>query len=142
MFPEGAAKTTTPWPRAGRYKDVQDYDQARVNEVLTRPPRLQDVDPRSLHSTQPYVTRSGVDYYSSPAYHRTGQTYEQTRGGGANVGNAFPVVYRREAHPRAVSQEAQNVLLSGHHRAAAALAEGRPLRAQIVEGPWGPPRKR
>lgn len=139
MFPGGARETSPPWPRAGSYKDIKDYDEGLVSQTLQRPPQLQDVDPRNLHSTQPGIIRAAVDHYSGPEYHETGQTFER-RGG--NEGNRFPVIYRREAHPRAYSNEPQNLILSGHHRAAAALAEGRPLRAVVVEGSWGGPRTR
>jgi hypothetical protein len=166
MFPQEASTAPTPWPTAHRYRDTRPYDEERVRQTLMAPPQLQEIDPRNLHSTQPSITRSGVEYYSNPpmraireqytsafprstadptgvatagasSYQLTGRTYEETKGMGTNEGNRFPVIYRREADPRAYSNEPQNLILSGHHRAAAALAAGRPLRARIVEGPWG-----
>lgn len=121
--------TPTPWPRAGRQKHRGDFDQGRVNDAL-RNPVLTEVDPRNLHSTQPSITRQGVDYYMGDEYERTGTTFADQ----GNAGNRYPVVYSRE--------DGQNLALSGHHRAAAALLRGETLRAIQVEGPWGPERGR
>jgi hypothetical protein len=136
LFPEGSGPVrSAPWPRAARSRAIHDYDQPRVAAALSRPPQLQEVDPRDLHSTQPSIHRPGVDYYSGSHYHETGLTYEPTE----NVGNRFPVVYHRGESPpeSGLSVPPQRLLLSGHHRAAAALVKGEPLRAIVVEGPWG-----
>ena len=122
-----APTTTAPWPRAGRKKRRADFDQGRVDAALANPV-LSEVDPRSLHSTQPGITRSGVEYYLGDEYERTGSTFADQD----SAGNRFPVVYSRE--------DGQNLALSGHHRAAAALLRGENLRAIHVEGPWGPER--
>lgn len=117
--------TAAPFPAAGRVKSRKDYDPDVVKGVLTNPDHpLEDVDPRTLHSTQPNVTRAGVQHYMGGA---TTPYADQH-----NVGNTHPVVYDRE--------DGTSLLLSGHHRAAAALLQGRPLRARRVAGPWGPPR--
>jgi hypothetical protein len=41
-------------------------------------------------------------------------------------------VYHRE-------DDDQDLLLSGHHRAGAALLRGEPLKARLFQGGWGPP---
>ena len=116
-----------PWPRASRRKDVQDYDPQVVQSALRDTSPLSEVDPRFLHSTQPSITRGGVEYYMGDEYKQTGTTYAEQH----NPGNRFPVVYEREG---------VNMLLSGHHRASAALLRGEPLRARKVAGGWGPAR--
>lgn len=128
--PDNSPVAPAPWPRAGRRKDIRDYDPEVVREALRSSEPLTEIDPRYLHSTQPNVTRQALSHYypgkDSP-YERTGETFADK----GNAGNRFPVVYSREG---------VNMLLSGHHRATSALIEGRPLRARYVEGPWGPPR--
>jgi ribosomal protein S18 acetylase RimI-like enzyme len=124
LFPDGAVKTSAPWPAMGRRKDVKDYDHDAVREMLKNPPELTPVDPRTLHATQPSITRHGVGHYLSGA--------EGTFADHGNPGNEHPVVYHRE--------DGQSLLLSGHHRAAAALLRGEPLMARQIHGPWGGPR--
>lgn len=129
-FPGGGLTRPAPWPNMARRKDRQDYDTEIVKQALLNPPELTTIDPRDLRSTQPSVTRPGVDYYlNDPTYHRRGKTYE----GGNNAGNRYPFVYVRE--------DGQRLLLAGHHRAMAALLDQAPLEAIVVHGPWGPPRK-
>lgn len=115
--------TPTPWPRAGRMKNRAPFDQNRVNEALSNP-QFRDVDPAQLHSTQPNVTRAGVEYYMGDEYERTGTTYADMD----QPGNRYPMVYNREG---------VNMLLGGHHRATAALLSGKQFRANYVEGGWG-----
>lgn len=124
---QGVAPAPAPWPRAGRRKHQRDYDQDLVRQALEGPQELTDVDPRHLHSTQPSITKGGVEYYMGDEYEQTGATFADQ----GNAGNRFPVVYEREG---------VNMLLSGHHRASAALLKGRPLAARKVVGPWGPER--
>lgn len=127
FFGSSSAPAPAPWPRAGRRKAQRDYDPDVLRQALEGPQDLTDVDPRNLHSTQPNITRGGVDYYMGDEYEKTGTTFADQ----GNAGNRFPVVYEREG---------VNVLLSGHHRATAALLQGRPLPARRVVGPWGPAR--
>lgn len=142
MFPEGGSPVRgAPWPRAGRSKQRQDYDQSLVTEALRNPPRPTPVDPRTLSSTQPSVTEPGVRYYAEdPTYAQTGRTYADQE----NPGNQYPVVYHRHDNwpPGEGDTPRESLLLSGHHRGSAALAQGRPLLAIEVSGPWGPPRNR
>lgn len=124
-----APKTPIPWDRAGRRKDREDFDQPRVNAVLMHPDRheIVSVDPRELHATQPEITRGGVQYYSGDEYRKTGRTFADHE----QAANRVPIVYNREG---------KDILLSGHHRAAAALLSGDQFRAFHIEGPWGPER--
>lgn len=129
VFP-GGPTTSTPWRSAGGLKSdfSEPYRSARqeaIRKVLQAPPELHEVDPRELNSSQPSVTRSGVKHYlSDDQWHLTGQTFADRN----NVGNRYPTIYRR-------ARDQNNIILSGHHRAVAALMRGRPLQARIVEGP-------
>lgn len=127
LFPEGTSPVTSaPWPRAGRSKKLKDYDTAAVRAAMAVG-RLEDVDPRDLRSTQPSVTAPAVRHY-----------LEGDDGLFADAdqsGNQHPVIYRRRG-PLGV----ENVILSGHHRAAAALLKGEPLKAIVAEGGFGGPR--
>jgi hypothetical protein len=125
----GASTRPTPWQQQGRSKSLQDYDHDVVKKMLQDPSHpLTDVDPRILRSSQPAITRGGVKHYLSDGEHaKTGETFADK----GNAGNVHPVVY--------VHENGDHVLLSGHHRATAALFEGRPLRARVVHG-GRPPR--
>lgn len=138
LFPEGKEIASTPWAMAGRRKDRRDYDQALVRDALASPARLTDIDPRILRSTQPNVTRGGVEYYMGDEYNRTGRTFADQ----GNVGNAFPVVYSRRNEFRTAEwqPEEEHLLLSGHHRATAALLQGRQFQARHIQGGYGGPR--
>jgi hypothetical protein len=89
-----------------------------------------DVDPRRLKATQPSVTRAGVEYYMGEAHRRTGETFADRM----SSGNRYPVIYSR-THP--VTGRVDDMILSGHHRATAALLSGQFLRARYVEGGYG-----
>jgi hypothetical protein len=136
VFPNDTPIAAVPWQQAARSKTHQDYDADLVRKTLSSPPELTDIDPRNLRSTQPKITRAGVDYYMREDYRATGRTFADQH----NVGNQFPTVYRR---PRmADPSQTEDVLLSGHHRATADLLKGRPTRGRLIEGPWGQPRKK
>lgn len=122
-------KTPVPWDRAGRRRDRADFDQDRIKGVLMHPDRheIVEMDPRELHATQPEVTRGGTSYYMGDEYQKTGRTFADH----ADAANRVPLVYSREG---------QNVLLTGHHRATAALLQGKQFNARQIEGPWGPQR--
>lgn len=129
VFP-GGSTTNAPWPSAGGLKSdmAPEYRAARseaIAKVLQAPPELVDVDPRTLSKNQPSVTRAGVQHYlSNPQFHETGETFADQ----GNSGNRYPTVYRR-------ARDQSNIILSGHHRAMAALMRGQALKARIVEGP-------
>lgn len=132
IFPEGSSPVRpAPWPRAGQRKDRAPYDQSVVHEALRNPPRPVNVDPRTLSATQSSITQPGVSHYASnPEWKETGRTYADQ----GNPGNRFPVVYSRDEGNGGVT----HMLLSGHHRGAAALVNGEQLPAIQVKGPWGP----
>lgn len=124
LFPDGAPRTSIPLPEFNRRKG---YDKAAVKSVLQSPPtedQFVDVDPRTLTVSQGSVTREGVKHYLSGEYERTGTTFADQ----GNVGNRHPVVYER-------SDGSERIALSGHHRAMAALIQGKPLRMRRVQGP-------
>lgn len=136
VFPEQKPQTMVPWDQMGRRRDRQDYDRALVSDTVRKPPGpgdMHEFDPRSLRATQPSITRAGVAHYLEHDYRHGGPTYADQD----NVGNRVPVVYRRAS---LVGGESQDIILSGHHRAAASLLQGRQFRARLIEGPWGPMR--
>ena len=120
---KGHDKTMTAWPSAGRTKaNPRGYDPNLVHAALKAPEQhMTEMDPRDLHATQPWVTRAGVNYYMGNEYRETGRTFADM----ADAGNRFPVVYR--------DQQGRNKLLSGHHRATAALTLGTQFHALLVE---------
>ena len=71
--------------------------------------------------SQSSVTSSGVKYYLDSDWAKTGQTYADQH----QAGNRFPLVYEHGGM-------GQRIIMAGHHRAAAALAAGRPLQALLV----------
>lgn len=124
VFPEGGfTATTIPFPSASRKRGEPLYDKAAVQNILAQPVQLVNVDPRTLHASQSGVTREGVDYYvNDPSYASTGQTFADQD----QAGNRYPVIYRNP-------DSGQMVILSGHHRAVAALVSGRPVQAVVVD---------
>ena len=119
----GHAKQVAPWPKAGATKsNPRGYDPDLVQRAILNPQQhMREMDPRSLHATQPWVTREGVSYYMGEEYNRTGRTFKDM----SEAGNRFPVVY--------TDVQGRNRLLSGHHRATAALLKGEQFRAINVE---------
>ena len=128
LFPEGGSEVTTiPFPAAGRRKDRDAYDKDLVHKTLANPVSTEQFDPRTLHATQPGVTRGGVAHYMDPS----------NQGLYANAheaGNQHPVIYSRKD---CVDCPETHMLLSGHHRATAALLQGRQLTGVRVQGGWG-----
>lgn len=136
MFPDQMPITTVPWSQMSRRKDRGDYNKNLVADELRKPPSevtLHPVDTRGLHASQPMVLREHVQHYLSGEYERTGRTSADQE----LTGNQHPVVYRRAGLGGGPTQD---LLLSGHHRAAAALLQGRELHARLIEGGWGPTR--
>lgn len=123
LFPEGAAETTVvPFPAASRLKGEQLYDRQVVIDRLAQPVRLSNFDPRTLHATQSGITKPGVNYYMGTKYQSEGLTYADRDA----PGNRYPIIYR---NPRSN----QLMLLSGHHRATAALLTGRQLKGIYID---------
>lgn len=126
-----APTTTVPWPSASRNKYRATIDHGVFWRAFADPDRsrLAEVDPCALFANQPAITRAGVAYYlHDPAYHRTGTTYADMD----KPINRLVLIYRRD--------DGQNIIVTGHHRSAAALLAGRPVLALPIDGPWGPPR--
>jgi hypothetical protein len=119
-----------PWKVAGGRKKQGQYDKGLVKDALINPDKYQvapiNLDDPDLRSTQPGVTRAGVQHYMSAAYRTHGTLYADKD----NAGNQKPMVYHRD--------DGQSLLLSGHHRAVAGLLGDRPVDAIHVHGPWGP----
>jgi hypothetical protein len=116
---------TAPWPGASKSKKNDLYDKDAVRDALTAPRTEKDVrpqDPRQLHATQPGITRGGVEYYMGDEYANTGRTFADQN----NVGNTRPVVYHKS--------DGRSLLLSGHHRATAALLQGEQFNAHHIFG--------
>jgi hypothetical protein len=122
----GHPVTIPPFPRAGRRKDRYDYDREVVRRELlrVREPELQELDPRTLWRTQPGLQRAAVVFYFGSQYRLTGEPYADK----VNIGNRYPLIYKRD--------DGTDMILSGHHRATAALLKAEFLRARVVEGPW------
>jgi hypothetical protein len=130
LFVDGSPITPVPWPRSSQLRTRAAYDRGLLDGLLVAAPRgLAETSPRELCATQPSVTRAGVAYYLSRAWELTRTTYADRD----RIGNRIPVVYARD--------DGQNLLLSGHHRASAALLRGTPLLARMIRGPWGPTRQ-
>lgn len=130
MFPSGSVAAGVPWAQAGRSKSrpvVGDRDV--IGKELMQPPpaQLREFDPRTLTASQGMLTRDAVAHYMTDDYARTGRPYRDQH----EIGNQTPLVYRRPAR----TGGHEDVIMSGHHRAAAALLQGRQFPARFVEGP-------
>lgn len=115
VFGPTAEKTTCPWPRARRGRGALFSAHECTNERLIGLAVLDEVDPRIVHATQPYVLRHHAAYYLSGQWELSGITSADR----AQPTNRFPLV--------ADDGRGGLVLLSGHHRALAALVRGRKL---------------
>ena len=116
---KGAAKTIVPWPSAGRRKGEPRTPVANVEHLLTAPPRLHEVDPRTLHASQPWVLRTHAGYYLTGEWELTGRTSADMH----SSANRYPTFAERSG---------QLVIITGHHRSLAALIRGQPVLARIV----------
>lgn len=111
-------KSTGAVPFSGaRYDTAREVPQ-EVQQRWGRAP-VEDVDPRGLVATQPFVTSAGLDHYLSDDYARTGRLHDNSRGPSND-------------HPIVVHWNDRRYLLSGHHRATAALLRGMPFPARVV----------
>ena len=109
------SQVIAPWPRAPRHKSQPAFDRTEIGQLLRRPVDLAEIDPRDLWSSQPWVLRRHADHYLTGRWERTGKI---SADGHAEL-NQFPVVVLDHCQ--------RSVIVSGHHRATAALVEGRPL---------------
>ena len=120
LFTGDGPVTSAPFMAAGRLKTEPLFNADAVKQTLSMPnPPTADFDPGDLRSTQPMVTRGGVKHYmDNPDSLFSDQN---------NAGNQMPVVYSK--------LDGQHIILSGHHRATAALLQGKPLTAIHVQDP-------
>jgi hypothetical protein len=119
---QGHPRTTAPWPKPGRKKGERLYQEHRVHAALANPSaHMREMDPRHLHANQPWVTHQGVSYYMGERYHETGETFADMH----VASNRWPIVYS--------DTRGRNIVLSGHHRATAALLRGEQFRALHIE---------
>ena len=116
----GHVQVSTPWPSAPRRKHGPSIDRAAITALLEQEVDLVDVDPRTLHAGQPWVLRHHVTHYLTGEWERTGRTSADRH----LALNQFPVV--------ASDHRGRAVIVAGHHRAAAALITGAPLRVRIA----------
>lgn len=121
----GHPKTIVPWPSAPRRKH-QPRVPADVRANLDAPPVVEEVDPRLLHATQPWVVHHHAVYYLTGTWERGGLPSADRH----QPANRWPLVTRHHT--------GRLVLLGGHHRALAALVAGRMLPARIAPAPPGP----
>lgn len=123
MFPHGALTTSVPWAPAGPTRTHRAYDVRAVTEAVNNPQQFKPelLDPRGLRATQPGLQRAATKYYlDNPNPARTFADPD-------HVGNQTPVAFHNE-------MTGHTAILSGHHRAAAALLRGDQFNAIVVSG--------
>lgn len=118
-----ADRVLLPWARASRRRGATGVEMAlqlrtTVSDIVARPPRLMEVDPRHLRATQPWALRQHVSYYLSGAWERTGITSADRD----SDANRYPTI----------TLGTEQVIHTGHHRALAALIQGRALLARTT----------
>ena len=109
-----------PWTRAGQNRKQQRFDRDALTALLAAPATLRDVDPRTLFANQPWIVREHVAYYRTGEWERTGRTSADQW---VEL-NRYPVIVD--------DHRGRSVILAGHHRSAAALLAGRPLRVRVA----------
>lgn len=119
-----APSTGVPFPKSPRSANRRAYFDHGAIEHHLHAGELDEIDPRTLMSSQPSITAAGVEHYLGPEYKTTGRTFADPGGG-----NHFPTVYEA-SNPH--SGQAERTILGGHHRATASLLEGAPLRGILV----------
>lgn len=119
----GSPTTTTPWSRVSASKTMKNGFPAAViaDAIANLKYTTEALDPRTLRATQTGITRDGVNYYMGTAYDETGTTYAD----GHSQVNEFPTVYRK--------RNGQLAIVTGHHRFAAGLLQGKPVVARIID---------
>lgn len=117
LFGPGAVGTT-PWPRGDKTKKGPTYDREQIRALLSQPVDLEELDPRALRCSQSGLVRHHVDYYGTGRWELTGRTSADH----LVELNRFPVIVRAES--------GYDVIVSGHHRSAAALIAGRTVLAR------------
>lgn len=115
-----AAKVVAPWPRAPRSKHGPDSRTLYTRQILQAPIWLSEVDPRQLFASQGWVVRHHAEYYRTGEWELTGITSADRD----SDANRFPIVV--------CDRYGRRIISTGHHRALAALIEGRPLLCRKV----------
>lgn len=110
----------TPWRAANGRVDRRAYDESLVHEAIRQGQPTEKVDPRSLVAMQPHLRRDIVRHYMT----QPNTVYADQH----DPGNERPIVYDRNG---------THLILSGHHRAAAALLRGEQFDAVVVHGGFG-----
>jgi hypothetical protein len=123
---KGSTKVVVPWPTAGRRKGESPSPLDGVAQLVARPARLHEVDPRALYASQPWVVREHVAYYLTGDWEKTGRTSADMH----SAANRFPTLADRRG---------QLVIVTGHHRSLAALIQGRPVLARVARAAEVPP---
>ena len=108
-----------PWPTA----DVS-IPQEIIDTVVASPDDVNEVDPRLLFATRPTLNRKRAEYYLSDAWETTGRTAADPLA----AQNRTPIVI--------TDALGRLVIVTGHHRALAALIRGRTLRC--LRGSFAP----
>lgn len=124
----GHGGISLPWGRRGttksdaiKYGTVQ-YDRPGLAKALKDPAAVREFDPREIdYASQPSVTEKGVRWYLS----HPDKPFNDAEAN--NPGNKTPVIFHD-------TETDTNTLLSGHHRATAAMLAGRKLKAVYYEG--------
>jgi hypothetical protein len=115
-----ADRTVTPWPRGGKLKYGENFDRNAVTALLASPVGLIDIDPREVWCSQPWLLREHVDYYRTGRWELSGRTSADQLA----EHNRFPIIVR--------DYRDRLLVVAGHHRTAAALIEGRRVRARVA----------
>lgn len=119
VFGDGASMTNTPWPSAGHRKHGPATDRTLTPQQISAPVHLAEVDPRKLWASQGWVLRQHAEYYLTGRWECTGVTSADHD----KLANHWPVVM--------IDALGRPVIRAGHHRALAALVEGRALLARL-----------
>ena len=131
--PEPRPIVGVPFPKAvgtGNLQATYDLDPAKAAIADPQHP-VSDVDPRDerIRSNQTHVTHAGINHYMDEGNRAAGRLYADQH----QAGNLVPVLMHV---PSSGEKGEELVILSGHHRATAALLQGRQFRAKIAEGQW------
>lgn len=118
--PQGKPRTYEFSPTARLFLPGGESSRREVPQDATHGYRsweLHDLDPRELLGTQGGMQSGALNHYLSDKYRETGETHDKSAG----PSNDRPVV---------VGFMRKKYLLTGHHRAAAAILKGEPLTAR------------
>lgn len=111
-------RVVTPWPTLPSLKGGPRIPSA--DHVFRSAPALTRIDPRVLWCTQPWILRHHVQYYLTGEWERTGRTSADQD----KIPNRYPLVV--------ADDRGRLAILTGHHRSAVALLEGRDVLVRMV----------